>query len=178
MGLSIIVHCNLVFVAKETKRSQYKTYEAYKKAYSKYADQDLIHLYNIKDFKERADGIKSGWYSGDSVYSFPAGSYSGYGNWRRMLAEMLGVVPEDIWAQKDLQGPFVELINYADNEGFIGPETSAKLAGDFKSFDSLAKKFSKITSGPWSGDEWYQLYTEFGNAFELASQCDGVVRFH
>ena len=105
------------------------------------------------------------------------GSYHGYGNWRRQLADMLGTTPEDIWNKRGIRGPFVELINFADNEGFIGPETSAKLASDFEAFRKVAKEFSEETTGPWDGDEWYQVYKEFLKAFKLAAECNGIVRF-
>jgi hypothetical protein len=37
---------------------------------------------------------------------------------------------EQVWAARP-EGPFVELIDFADNEGMIGPRAAAKLAKDF-----------------------------------------------
>lgn len=122
------------------------------------------------DFSERADGLTDGAYEVDRQVSFRAGSYSGYNRWREWLAgSVLGVSPEKVWGDFDAftGRPFVELIHFADNEGLIGPVTSAKLAADFAR--------EKPTNG--EDDDYYlATYQRFREAFELASD-GGFVQF-
>lgn len=61
-------------------------------------------------------------------------SYGGYNRWREHLSEAaLGVTPQEVWKDPDAyrDRPFFELINFADNEGTIGPEAAADLLADF-----------------------------------------------
>lgn len=115
------------------------------------------------------DGMTEGVYvySG-KVHGFCAGSYGGYNRWRSALARMVGTTDWQAW-DDPRPGPFVELINFADNEGFIGPRTSAKLAADFRQWDERAK----VALDGWM----YERYRLWLKAFELASR-DGAVKFH
>ena len=71
---------------------------------------------------------------------------------------------------------FYELINFADNEGTIGPKTSAKLYKDFvKMYPEALKAASKLDADT---SMWYlSRYFRWMDAIELA-QYDGFVRFH
>lgn len=92
----------------------------------------FVFLYSADGVPDRADGLVDGLYrvSGAS-HSFRAGSYSGYNKWREMLADIAGYgTAKRVWDNPNASGPFVELIDYSDCEGFIGPRTSAKLAED------------------------------------------------
>lgn len=124
-------------------------------------------------FAASCDGLIDGLYqvSGEGRH-FRAGSYSGYNLWRAQLAALIGSSDKVIWLDPQ-PGPFVELINNSDCNGFIGPKTSAKLAADFAQWDDAARDFSAR-----HGDEhwFYSLYTEWRRAFELAAN-GGVVRF-
>ena len=54
-------------------------------------------------------------------------SYHGYNAFRRALCRAaLGVDPETVWDDRDAWAghPFVLLIDFADNEGCIGPEAA------------------------------------------------------
>ena len=96
----------------------------------------------------------------NAIYSFVekgkfhAGSYSGYGSWRRQLAE---------FANGD---EFHELIDFSDNEGTIGPIVSAKLAEDFERNQKRADDHD---------DEWFRIkYREWRKAFETAADSGAV----
>ena len=132
--------------------------------------------------RPQSDGMPDGIYatSGKSA-GFRAGSYGGYNQWRNTLSQMmLGKSAEAVWrmcalpvtATKREAGkplPFVELINFSDCDGFIGPKTSAKLAKDF------AENRSRI---PVDTDRWFvDKYEQWARAFALAAN-GGVVDFH
>jgi hypothetical protein len=109
-------------------------------------------------------------------YGFRAGSYSGYNDWRDWLARVAGWPnADDAWAhEKDLVPLFTafhELINFADNEGVIGPEVSAKLAKDFA--DNQAKAQSMDDTDGY----YYNRYQCWQRAFEMAAD-GGAVDFH
>lgn len=116
-----------------------------------------------------SDGIKPGVYSFANMDGFRAGSYSGYNAWRDQLARVMrGKSAEELW-KGPIEGPFAELIHFADNEGVIGPRVAAKLAKDFADHQSKAEAV---------GDNYFlQKYNEWRKAFELAAD-GGAVHFH
>lgn len=131
--------------------------------------------------RPQSDGMTDGVYSTyGKCFKFDAGSYGGYGAWRNELAEtMLGKSAKDVWAmcamsvtamksaaEKPL--PFLELINFSDCEGFIGPETCAKLSADFANNQKKANGGSK---------QFRKTYAQWRKAFAIASG-GGVVKFH
>jgi hypothetical protein len=130
-------------------------------------------IYPNPDFPEQAEGIEDGYYEYEHGMDFRAGSYSGYNEWRNELARLAGYAPVErdhspyaagAWQKKS--GPFWELINFADNEGCIGPKTSAKLAKDFAEFQHNADLHP---------DEWFRAkYAEWRKAFELAADAGAV----
>jgi hypothetical protein len=103
--------------------------------------------FSVGAYRKRRDDVKAGCYvvgkKGRS-YGFYAGSYFGFGEWKRQLSLLaLGVEPEEVWAypRRFQTKPFVELIDFTDSVGpIIGPKTSAKLYADFVAFASTAKK--------------------------------------
>ena len=130
------------------------------------------------DRADRADGLTDGLYrvSGKRV-EFRAGSYSGYNAWRAWLCEtMLGVLPETVWANKAVYigKPFVELIDFSDCDGTIGPEVSAKLAKDFA--DNI-ERAQKAVADDDDGRYYMSKYNQWHAAFALAAG-HGVVTFH
>jgi hypothetical protein len=62
-------------------------------------------------------------YSYTDSFCFHAGSYGGYNVFRSELESFARGA-----------GPFAELIEFADNEGVIGPVVSQKLAADFAKY--------------------------------------------
>ena len=138
-----------------------------------YLDPELIK-WTEENFPGRTAGIKPGIYSFERSAQFRAGSYSGYNGWRDHLARMaVGMSAEKIWAS-GWNGPFVELINFPDNEGVIGPVVAAKLAKDFAEFEHRAEEYS--ASIP-DGTDWLENYREWKCAFEMAAK-DGAVVLH
>jgi hypothetical protein len=157
-------------------------------------NEDYIDAYLYKnDFVfEQSKGIEPGNYCVEGeCHSFRAGSYSGYNEWRKMLAEMIGYTPEEIWAisealvrddklnevldekSEKLVIPFIELIGFSDCEGYIGPIVSNKLYHDFESNRDKALEFSKSKSV----DSFIRLYDDFMEGFRISSNS-GAVCFH
>lgn len=141
--------------------------------------QTHARIYVNPDFPTRADGITEGWYSYAESTGFRAGSYSGYGEWRDLLAKLAGYPAtregsrhsHSAGAWKAEGGPFWELINFSDCDGVIGPVTSWKLAADFAEWDERAKAFAETRQ--W----FYELYRSWREAFEMAADS-GAVEFH
>lgn len=124
-------------------------------------------------FPGRMEGIAPGVYSTADEFDFRAGSYGGYNEWRDELARLAGhSSARHVWSlikvNPALKGPFVELINFADNEGVIGPIVAAKLARDFTQFIGEAE-----ARGGWFLDR----YRFWQRAFEMAAD-GGAVDFH
>jgi hypothetical protein len=149
-------------------------------------DDAEVYLYRNDMVFGQSDGIKNGAYDSYGEYgSFRAGSYSGYNSWRRSLAELVGYdydqVIESVQRsirrneslnkvlgereEAEVRIPFVELLFFSDCEGFIGPNTSAKLAKDFAEWEEKAK----------GNDFLYGRYQEWKKAFDTASDGGCVV---
>ena len=138
---------------------------------------EVVHLY-YAGFEQRGDGLVEGAYrvSGETE-AFRAGSYSGYNRWREQLCDMVcGRKPEAVWSGEVAPLAFGELINFADNEGFIGPKTSAKLANDFETLAGQAEDYARRL-GEIEGRWFLDRYRDFRNAFRLAAN-HGAVKFH
>ena len=146
-----------------------------------------VYLYPNDSLLDQSEGIQSGEYICEGVQdSFRAGSYSGYGSWRKTLAKLIGWEIEDLWrhvgtlVQRNenlndvlnendrfsVDIPFVELLHFSDCEGFIGPKTSAKLHEDFLEWNEKAK----VDQG-----YFYEIYQEWTKAFEVASDGGCVI---
>lgn len=150
-------------------------------------DYDL-RVYVNPDFPGRADDITGKIYSAEEGTGFRAGSYSGYNAWRNELAKLAGYpsvevdryrtgnfqTRHDYGAFAAAEGPFWETINFSDCEGVIGAKVSAKLAADFAEWDDRARAHDAGTD--WNG-RFYELYTEWRKAYEMAAQ-NGAVWFH
>lgn len=124
-------------------------------------------LYPNPDFPEQADGLKRGVYAVEGGTGFRAGSYSGYNYWRSELAALVGKTADRIHRDDVRTGPFVELINFSDCEGVIGPTTSAKLAGDFAKWQAEADSHGD--------DYWRQKYAAWRESFGWAANGGAVV---
>lgn len=94
---------------------------------------------------------------------FGAGSYSGYGWWRDDLRRQFN-------PDTDPDGPFYELIWFADNEGCIGEIAAANLLADFRAH---AAAYSPEQHGAYAAEK----YANWTHAFELAA-AGGLVHFH
>lgn len=131
-----------------------------------------VYAYPNSDFPHHADGLQAGIYKAESAGSFTAGAYGDFNTWRDQLAGMAGYgTLEAAWALDDAgadRGPFWELINFADNEGMIGPTFSARLAADFAAWQAEADAL---------GGHFADRYRHWRKAFEIASD-GGFVHFH
>ena len=155
---------------------------------AEYGDADSANgwhqMYVNPDFPSQADDIEhDAIYHADDSFGFRAGSYSGYNWWRDQLAALAGypltahigghrggelMHAASVW-NDPRPGPFVELINFSDAEGVIGPRTSAKLAKDFAAFQA------KADAHP---DDYFRAkYADWRKAFEMAAD-GGAVDFH
>ena len=153
-------------------------------------EDNNIYLYPNDSLLNQSEGIQNGKYICEGEQgSFRAGSYSGYGGWRKTLAEMIGWEIENLWrhvetlAQRSenlndvlnenddfkVDLPFIELLHFSDCEGFIGPKTSAKLHSDFLEWDEKAKNFDSQNS------YFYETYQEWTEAFKVASDGGCVI---
>ena len=131
-------------------------------------DPDLgYHVYSVNGI-DRMDGKPEGRYCGENEFSFRAGSYGGYNEFRSWLSKtFIGAEPKIVWESSVLycDKPFYELVNFGDNEGAFGPATSAKLAADFAAH-----------AAPICEEYYARTYGLFKKAFEIASD-DGFVVF-
>jgi hypothetical protein len=105
-------------------------------------------------------------------FGFRAGSYSGYGVWRDWLAQVAGFASaEEYRAEAEPSTAFYELINFADNEGVIGPVVSTKLAKDFA--ENVTRAAATPAADPWFLNQYALWWTAFLTAAE-----GGAVSFH
>lgn len=109
---------------------------------------------------------------GTETMGFRAGSYGGYSRFRETLAEIVGLSVRDYWTGADPDLPFYEQVNFADNEGSIGPEAAKDLLEDFR-----AHRDAYMARHKDDGSYFAEVYDSWIEAYELASQ-DGMVSFH
>jgi hypothetical protein len=132
--------------------------------------------YTNKAFPGRADGLhpEMAYSSCEDSFAFQAGSYMYYSKWRNQLAEMAGLgSAEAVRTNPEKKGlPFVELIDFSDCEGLIGPKVAAKLAKDFADYEFSASAFAVESED----DFFLALYREWRRAFEWAAD-GGMVYF-
>lgn len=141
--------------------------------------------YDNTDFPGRIGSLEGrAFYSYEEYQDVFSRSYGSYNRWRDDLAKLAGYPvggitifgvfekrhTSSVWNGDITEGPFYELINFADNEGTLGPEVCAKLLRDFQNFDSRAASFE-------ASDKWfYQHYTDFLRGLELAADR-GAIKF-
>lgn len=105
-------------------------------------------------------------------HSFRAGSYGGYTRWRKGLAQQFnpyGPGPAPLGSAPAAEGPFYELLWFADNEGTIGQLAAVNLLTAFREHEVAYAA---------AHDEWdVQTYRNFLTACELAAD-GGLIDFH
>ena len=160
------------------------------------ADQDFAghvwNLYQSDHFPEQGEGLpNTSVIATGEDFGHRAGSYSGYNEWRRLLAQAaLGLTDTEVWARVDAGEsydniPFGELINFSDADGTIGPVASAKLYNDFVQYEEdvmnrLDRFYLKFEDYEIDGDtyHWFkQKYKDWKETFRVASN-NGAVIFH
>ena len=81
-------------------------------------DPDFWHHVYSANGIDRMDGKPEGRYCGESEFSFRAGSYGGYNDFRSWLIKaFIGAEPKIVWENGELYRgkPFYELVNFGDN---------------------------------------------------------------
>ena len=160
------------------------------------ADQSLPggvwNLYQSNNFPEQGEGLPNGTVVAmGEEFGHRAGSYSGYNEWRRLLARAaLGMSDEEVWNKIDSgvsysEVPFGELINFSDADGVIGPIASQKLYNDFVKYEEpimkkLDRFYLKFEDYEIDGEtyDWFNFkYKDWKEAFRIASN-NGAVIFH
>lgn len=142
--------------------------------------EHYFHVWKNPNFPGRADELVDG-----AVYAYEdctghGVGYGGYYWWRNELAEMAGYPVGEYetgfgkeanhfgGALNSEKGPFLELINFSDSEGFIGTAVATKLLDDFKSFHGKAEAI---------GSQFFEQYKHWQSAMEMASN-NGCISFH
>ncbi len=162
-------------------------------------DEEGINI--VSDEFDYCD-LDNGLYeSTGEYYSFRAGSYSTYNNFRRLLSLAAnGMLDSDVWESPDTSAslPFYYIINFSDCEGTIGPSVSEILHTQFvenrervirnlKGEPDLSKEtedplafeleFDNIPTLDEDTLEYFiRVYDDFTNAFRIAKD-DGIVRY-
>jgi hypothetical protein len=146
---------------------------------------DYVVPYNNSHFEDSYfNGLEEVPYSYDEEFSFHAGSYGGYSEFRRIICRFLELVPEEVnmWTEEEPKmelkvegfywngnkGPFSELINFSDCEGTIGSEVSKKLLKDFEEYKSKAEKIQDHFG-------FLQRYNDWIKALTLASDNGCII---
>lgn len=140
--------------------------------------EDHIEVYAYDAFPQSFRGIpvvatkKDFLYGGcysttdkTQTFGFRAGSYGGYGQWRADLQAQFN-------PQRDPEGPFYELIWFADNEGAIGPDAARDLLADFREHADSYNPYA-----PGYADHFREKYQDWTRACELAAD-GGLIDFH
>lgn len=179
MGLDITAYSNLQHIGKHTKDPKLNEgepggiddwcyYDNHVQAFAYDCFPASFRGIRVVGTKAIGDAtfIEAGCYETTDkteTHGFRAGSYIGYNRWRSDLQDRFN-------PDRNPDGPFYELIWFADNEGCIGPEAAADLLADFREHDGAYR-----ATAP---ESWYaEKYTDWTTAFELASRA-GLVRFH
>lgn len=111
---------------------------------------------------------------GTEIYSFRAGSYHGYSQWKTWLVELRDELHGQAMAPKDA---FEELIGFDDCEGCLGAMVCTKLHHDFSTHHADISLL--VTKQAWPEDErpWFMhKYLDWTRAFALGKD-HGVVVF-
>lgn len=155
----------------------------------------------IHDDFDYCDLDEGQYESTGEYYSFRAGSYGGYNQFRKLLSLAAnGISDSDVWESTDSSTslPFYYLINFSDCEGTIGPSVSQILHTQFienreriirnlKHEPDLSKEtedplafeleFNNIPTLDENTIEYFiRVYDDFTRACGIAKE-DGVIQF-
>lgn len=106
-------------------------------------------------------------------------SCTSYGEWRDALCRAVNGMPaEEFWAYGFEEAPFRDLIDFADNEGCIGPVAAARLTQDFASVAYRTRFETHLSGGAetWLTERWLTIWDDWLTAVQLAAD-EGLVRF-
>lgn len=189
MGLDITAYSNLIVASPEISEVIRKyEYECEGDIPDEIKATGYIYVHGqVRGFEKQFAGLQA-----NTAYlltpqtedlEFRAGSYGGYNTWKRelcfgVLEHSLGYTREHQQEMKDK--PLIELIHFPDNEGFIGPQTAAKLFADFRACADKFKRYIVDKFGKeeaWVAEQFLSNYRNFMTACSLASE-NGLIQFH
>ena len=163
----------------EPWNEKFYEWETDEDTYIKYIDRKNGHFEEY--WSNHLNPLKTGYYrdEGDTQHSFRVGSYSYYGEWRKLLALSIGFENiGDIWKlgpyNEDV--PFIELIDFSDADGSIGPIVSEKLYNDFENLqDKVFDFIDNLMFGVVKGNklsmtqvsDFKLIYEDWKLAFEV-----------
>lgn len=170
MGLDVTAYSNLrkvEFQPDELDENGYPMDDGYEDENGEWITTYSFKCWNHPEFFDRSEGIESAaYYLAEDEAVVMGMSYGGYNTWRRMLSRMVGFGVEDVWDGRVTEGPFVELINFSDCEGVIGPVVCAKLLKDFEENEDMARQYDD--------ERFYKVYLGFLNGLRLACSGTGI----
>lgn len=178
MGLDIRAYSNLRYVGHHEKwDNEDDHYDQHHEAYAYVGFRHaLLGVPNVEAKTCGSTAFLSGGCFGQTEktesYGFRAGSYSGYNQWRSDLAARFN--PYRDGGQPSPEGPFYELIWFADNEGTICQVAAANLLASFRQHEV---EYRAAHLGSEMGDWHVQRYADWLRACELAA-ADGLIDFH
>lgn len=167
-------YCNLETEDGDLEHITVFSYASFPRSYAGLAKDDQIFTVGTSKFVGGVCYVET---EQTGIKGFCAGSYSGYGKFRGALAKSVGIEDiEKFWESPDYDKPFAEIVNFADNEGCIGPIAAADLHRDF-----IEQRFAFVESlmdlPEHEASYFTRVYDHFAAACELAS-ADGMTRFH
>jgi len=102
-----------------------------------------------------------------------------YDDWREWLCRSLLCVRCEVLFEQPARfagNPFTRLINFTDNDGWIGHADCVVLAAAFAKRAEEARRHSTVARRP--GPARFTVYQHFATAFALAAESGGAVQFH
>lgn len=182
MGLDVVVYKNVKFIENVEEYDDENCRLILKNG--DVINEDDFEIFDLNEyFPLHSEGLSKYVYTFDTdngnYYSFHAGSYSGYGEWRNWLAKMAGYeksesgrYDETAW-NSDQTGDFVELINFSDCDGSINKVFCEKLYQDFvRNKDRIEAQLSDDRFSQY----YFTTYMNFLQAFDDARE-NGIVSF-
>lgn len=179
MGLDIRAYSNLTYVGRHEEWADED--EHYERHHQAYAYDAFPHaLMGVPDVREETLGSGTKFLTGGCFevtektesHGFRAGSYGGYSQWRNDLANRFN--PYRDGGPPSPEGPFYELLWFADNEGTICQLAAVNLLADFRQHEAAYRGWQYGTE---PGDYFVEKYVDWMRAFELAAD-GGLVDFH
>lgn len=187
MGLDVTAYSNLRYIGHheidDDSEHPYdpETFERlHVEAYS-YKEFERHALAGIPNHRDEQWGDQKGVKAGcfeltdkTERHAFCAGSYGGYNRWRRDLADQFNPYRDNGDSPPSAEGPFYELIWFADNEGTLGQLAAINLLAAFRQHEV---EYRAAHLGTELGDYSVAKYADWMRACELAAD-GGLIDFH
>ena len=155
----------------------------FEEAHGSAIDGDVVYLWANPDFPDHSEGHVDGYYrverSAEQIDMSLRASF--YNFWRSELCLMCTGQPiKEVWANGVVAEGFMPLLDFGDNEGFIGPARCRQLAADFQAWAGRARQHAQQLAHRESAEvanSWLQIYDAWTRLFAAAAP-NGVVQFH